>query len=221
MLNYSTPQHHYLQSSIERFSGKCGHSSLLIDIGCGHSPFLEKFSYDTKVLIDIERRGYVDVVSDVQALSIKDRCADLVILTEVLEHVTDERIALDEIYRILSPTGWFIISTPFMFGMHEKIDYRRWTAQGLRKLLEDHGFKIVEFNYRGGIVSVLLTSWRNIPKDLLGGDFQSRTAKLLYPIIALHFLFCFVLTPFAILFDKFDKNKLSSTGYVILAQKPS
>jgi SAM-dependent methyltransferase len=219
LLDYGTPQHYYLQNTIREFSKKCGHVSLLIDIGCGYSPFFEKFSYKSKILFDIEKRGNIDLLSDVQSLSLRDNCADLVLLTEVLEHISDERVALTEINRILSQGGWFIISVPFLFGIHETVDFRRWTDQGLRKLLEEHGFKIVDFVYRGGIFSALLCLWRNMPRELLGGDFQSLLAKVFFPLIWLHFIICLLLTPIAILLDNFDKSKLSSTGYIVLCQK--
>jgi len=219
LFDYSTPQHYYLQKSIKDFSKRCGYGSLLIDIGCGHSPFTKKFLSKNLILVDIKKRGNVNFLSDVQALSIKGNCADLVLFTEVLEHVKDENKALAEIYRILRPGGWFIVSVPFLFGIHEAIDYRRWTAQGLRKLLQGHDFNIVDFRYRGAYFSTLLCLWRDMPRELLGGDFQSLTAKFLSPLIGLHFVICMLLTPVVILLDKVDKRKLSTIGYIVLCRK--
>jgi hypothetical protein len=90
---------------------------------------------------------------------------------------------------------------------------------GLQKLLKVHGFKIVDFVYRGGIFSALLCIWRNIPRDLLGGSFQSTKAKVLYPIITLHFILCLILTPIAVFLDKLDKKKQFSVGYIVPCQK--
>jgi ubiquinone/menaquinone biosynthesis C-methylase UbiE len=138
LLDYSTPQHYYFQNIMKNFSKKVGHIPFLIDVGCGQAPFLYKFSYNQKVLIDIEK-GIDDIdflCCDVQALAIKDGCADMVLLNEVLEHVEDEKKALSEIYRVLRPGGFFVISVPFLFGIHEKVDYRRWTEQGCKNYLK-------------------------------------------------------------------------------------
>jgi len=221
ILDYSSPQNYYLQNSIKDFSKTCGSVCRLIDVGSGRSPFIGKFCFEIKILVDIEKRGSVDMLSDVQALAIKDNHADLVLLTEVLEHVPDENKALKEISRILSLGGWFILSVPFLFGIHESVDYRRWTAQGIQKLLEDHGFKIIDFQTRGGFFSTVLCIWRNMPRELLGGNFRSAMAKILSPLIALNFILCLILTPLAILLDQLDKKKLSSTGYIVLCQKPA
>jgi SAM-dependent methyltransferase len=219
LLNYSTPQHYYLQNSIRDFSKKIDHVSLIIDIGCGYSPFIEKFSYKRRILVDIEKRGDIDFLSDVQSLAIKDNSAELVLLTEVLEHVPDENKTLSEIYRILRPNGWFIVSVPFLFGVHETVDYRRWTAQGLRKQLQEQGYNITDFRYRGGCFSTLLCLWRNMPRELLGGDFRSFMAKVFVPLIGLHFVICLLLTPIVIFLDRLDKKKLSSTGYIVLCRR--
>jgi ubiquinone/menaquinone biosynthesis C-methylase UbiE len=37
---------------------------------------------------------------------------DAITLTDVLEHVADEQAALDEMFRILKPSGRLIITTP-------------------------------------------------------------------------------------------------------------
>lgn len=219
LLDYSNPHQFYLKKSIKELSKKCGSINTMIDIGCGNSPFIDKFLAKNIILTDIEKRGDVDFISDAQALPIKNDYLDLVLFTEVLEHIKDENFTLFEIYRIIKPGGWFVISVPFLFGIHERVDYRRWTDQGLRMVLETHGFKIIDFIYKGGIFSTLLVIWRNIPRELLGGNFRSVMAKILFPAIVFNFILCLILTPIAILLDKLDKKKLSSTGYTVLCQK--
>ncbi len=58
-----------------------------------------------------------------------------------------------------------------------------------------------------------------MPRELLGGNYRSLIAKILIPVIGLHLILCMLLTPGAILLDKFDKGKLSTTGYIALCQK--
>lgn len=46
------------------------------------------------------------------ALPYSDQSFDMVLLTEVLEHLTDEKQALREIKRVLKPGGWLVITVP-------------------------------------------------------------------------------------------------------------
>jgi SAM-dependent methyltransferase len=60
---------------------------------------------------------------------------DMVICTEVLEHTKQPFKAVDEIYRILKPSGIAAVSTPFNFRIHGPLpDCWRFTEHGLREL---------------------------------------------------------------------------------------
>jgi hypothetical protein len=67
--------------------------------------------------------------------------------------------------------------------------------------------------------SNLFLCHRLIKVELLGGNFKSKIAKLFFPLIALHFAVCLILTPMAILLDGLDKKKLSASGYAVLCEK--
>jgi len=104
---------------------------------------------------------------------------DIVVASQVIEHLQKPQILLKEIYRILKPTGNAIISTPNlgawhnrlylllgkqpepckvsddMFPDHEKPGHLRiFTANELIKLLEFHNFKIEKVIKTFGNVTV-------------------------------------------------------------------
>lgn len=60
---------------------------------------------------------------DLQALTFADGSVDFVSCFHVLEHVPDDRLALRELHRVLSPTGRLILCVPITFGRRETIDY--------------------------------------------------------------------------------------------------
>ena len=92
--------------------------------------------------------------------SIPDGAVDLLLLTEVVEHLDDENLShvLSECYRVLSPKGTFVLTTPneedletanvmcpecgctFHMWQHQ----RAWSADSLRQTLNRVGFKRVE-----------------------------------------------------------------------------
>jgi hypothetical protein len=53
---------------------------------------------------------------DITQINLPDNSQDLIICYHVLEHVADDRKAMDEIYRILDSNGVCIIQTPFRDG---------------------------------------------------------------------------------------------------------
>lgn len=53
-----------------------------------------------------------DMHFDVQHIPMKDRSVDVVICNHLLEHVEDDAMALNELYRIMRPGGWGIMLVP-------------------------------------------------------------------------------------------------------------
>ena len=63
---------------------------------------------------------------------------------------------IDEWARLLKPNGLLLVTTPFIWPEHEvPYDFGRYSSHGLKHVLEEHGFEIVEFQRVGGELSVL------------------------------------------------------------------
>ncbi|MDQ5900850.1 MAG: hypothetical protein QG600_428 [Patescibacteria group bacterium] len=88
---------------------------------------------------------------------------DLIICTEVIEHLEDDLKALKVIYKLLKPNGIAIISTPslnaplYKLGLATDFDkrvghLRRYSMESLRKLSKQAGFKIVASNKQEGVI---------------------------------------------------------------------
>jgi len=93
--------------------------------------------------ITLARQRYPDITFEVCGLEqtpFAPEFFDVVILNDVLEHVADEQKALNEMCRILSPEGSFIITTPHR-GLFAFMDpdnytyYLRTKAPGLYRTL--------------------------------------------------------------------------------------
>ncbi|MGH7090909.1 MAG: class I SAM-dependent methyltransferase, partial [Stellaceae bacterium] len=68
---------------------------------------------------------------------------DCVLSSQVLEHVPAPPSYLEEAHRVLRPGGTLLLSTHGLFEDHAcPADYWRWTAYGLKKLVESAGFGV-------------------------------------------------------------------------------
>ncbi len=105
-----------------------------LDIGSGHGPYAAYFP--NRVSIDIASGPGVDKVMDAHDLyEFADGTFDTILCTEVLEHLHSPHVAIDEMYRVLKPGGAVILTTRFIFPLHNiPGDYLRFTRYGLAHL---------------------------------------------------------------------------------------
>ncbi len=96
-----------------------------------------KAQYTSCDIVTLDIRPPADVVGDIMNLPFEDGTFDAVVCLEVLEHVKNPFIALQEAHRALKSGGIFIGSAPFCYELHgeEYGDYWRFTRQGWGELL--------------------------------------------------------------------------------------
>lgn len=68
------------------------------------------------VAVDIEDRPHATVRADLASLPLQSDSFDAAICIHVLEHVVDDRTAMREMFRVLKPGGWALISVPIRLG---------------------------------------------------------------------------------------------------------
>ncbi len=101
---------------------------------------------------------------------------DVVVASDVLEHIDDDARAVQEIARVLQPGGAFIFSVPahpWLFGPHDAALFhrRRYVERGLRSLVEESGLRIRRLSYWNSTLFPLYCAHR-----LLGRFRGSRSA---------------------------------------------
>lgn len=130
---------------------------VLYDYGCGGMPYRSELEPRlTRYLgIDLPENDLADVaVEAIGAVGLPDSEADVVLSTQVLEHVPDPHAYLCEAWRLLKPGGSLILSTHGLFKYHpDPTDYWRWTESGLALQLQRAGFEVVRSKRDFGLMS--------------------------------------------------------------------
>jgi SAM-dependent methyltransferase len=120
--------------TLDRFIARHATALPTLDIGAQNGPYAA--SFPNRVALDIRPGAGVRVIGDAQALGIADDSFDVVLCTEVLEHLPEPQRAVDEMFRVLRPGGLLLLTTRFIFPIHDAPhDYFRFTKYGLRYLL--------------------------------------------------------------------------------------
>jgi len=152
-----------------------GAGTYVLDFGCADLPYRDLFS-DSVNYIAADLGGNPNADIEIQAaglLPISEGRCDVVLSTQVLEHVESPKAYLTEARRVLKDDGHIILSTHGFWPYHaDPVDYWRWTADGLKLELERCGFKIESLTgIGGGLVTVSVqmfqeATFRKLPKFL-------------------------------------------------------
>jgi SAM-dependent methyltransferase len=117
----------------------------VLDFGCGSRPYESWFTEAGALYhgADIDAQAEVRVARGGR-LEAPDRQFDIVASFQVLEHVWDIDLYLREARRVLRDDGRLLLSTHGSWPYHPHPgDFRRWTADGLRREVVERGFELV------------------------------------------------------------------------------
>jgi SAM-dependent methyltransferase len=161
------------------------------------------------VALDIDAQRRPDIVGDICAYDFKGQQFDTIVMAEILEHIHSPHLALENVHRILKNGGRLILTTPFIFPIHEApYDYYRYTRYGLAYLLRH--FRDVSIKERNSwaeaidVLSVRLIMDKNWP------------ARILAPFLV---LLAFIKWPISFLLSRMIRTNFITSGYVVTALK--
>ncbi len=122
----------------------------LLDVGCSNKPYEHLFNVDSYIGLEIDtpynrKNKKADFFYDGKQFPFENNSFDIVLSSQVLEHVDNPEEFILNINKVLITGGGLIISVPFIGDEHEiPYDYRRYTSFGLKYILEKNGFQIIE-----------------------------------------------------------------------------
>ncbi len=122
---------------------------VLIDYGCGSMPYRSLFQQKVQSYkgADLSDNPQIEIKLDEKGrLMCANDSANVVLSTQVLEHVDDPALYLSEAHRVLKNDGLLLLTTHGYWMYHpDPFDYWRWTSAGLKKVVEMNGFEVVDF----------------------------------------------------------------------------
>jgi SAM-dependent methyltransferase len=144
-------------------------SKRIVELGAGIGTFT-KYLLEKEIVIPIDlHEGCVKIlkerfkeydnvlprqldISDPQLIELASYKPDAVITINVLEHIADDMAVIENVFKILSPQGGFLIFVPafnFLFGKTDMTvgHMRRYSKEELKKKLMEAGFTIKKMHY--------------------------------------------------------------------------
>lgn len=177
--------HEYLFPVVSNLLKNVPSGSTVLDAGCGNGSFLARFQdrgwklYGSDLSlsgIQIARSSFPNIdffVADAQVLYADFLKAagpvDVILSTEVIEHLYNARGFLRNLYQLLKPGGTLVITTPYhgylknlLLALTGKMDehftalwdqghIKFWSRRTLEHILKETGFTNMEFTGAGRI----------------------------------------------------------------------
>lgn len=127
----------------------------VLDIGCGNKPYKKLFKDKCFEYLGCDivqsSESCVDIICEATNIPLEDNSFDTIFCTQVIEHVGDHNKLIHEMYRLLKPNGYAIVSGPLYWHLHEEPhDYFRFTKYGFKYIFEKRGFEMVNILANGG-----------------------------------------------------------------------
>ena len=103
--------------------------------------------------------------SSLTDIPLANHTIDFILCTEVLEHISDDQKALDELARVLVPEGWLLISVPTPPAVPDPAHVREgYESKDLQSMLEARGFDVVETRFcMFRFFRWILANWAQLP----------------------------------------------------------
>jgi ubiquinone/menaquinone biosynthesis C-methylase UbiE len=141
---------------------------LVLDIGAGTCPYRKLFAhcdyrthdfkkYEGVKLGNTKDYGEIDYVSDITAIPLPAASVDVILCTEVFEHLPEPIAALAEMTRLLKPGGRMFLTAPLGSGLHQLPYhyYGGFTPEWYRHFATKFELRVVEIRPNGGFFKLL------------------------------------------------------------------
>ncbi|MBU2544923.1 class I SAM-dependent methyltransferase [Patescibacteria group bacterium] len=198
-----------------------GAGSKILDAGAGHNRFKKYFPDCLYKTQDFKQYGEIDYVCDIINIPVEASSFDVIICTEVFEHIPRPDLALKEFFRILKPNGKLYITAPLNSVIHQAPYhyYGGFSKFWYSRYLNKYGFKEIDIKKKKGFFAFY--SYETFRALLFLIKSKKWRHKILIPLTV---PLIFILPPLLFGLDKhnLDTYKLDTectAGYIVKAIK--
>lgn len=137
------------------FSRNIPDGALVLDAGAGEQPYRHLLAHTQYESADFEQVDKPYVVStyvcDLKQIPVENERFDFILFNQVMEHLPEPQLVLEELYRVLKPGGELLYTGPLFYEEHEiPYDYFRYTQFSLKKLFSESGFTLERLDWLEG-----------------------------------------------------------------------
>ncbi len=177
-------------------------SDIVLDVGCSNTPLLNYLSAKSRIVIGIDtdlnalrsinkKNSYL-IAASAENLPIESEVIDTVLMLDVIEHLSSDKMAIAEAWRVLKKDGILILSVPYK-GLFTFLDpenlsiklkhkkyarhHKHYSYKDLRILLF-RLFKIEKLHYGGLFLYPITFGLNNFMKRHFGWDLSNFWRKL-------------------------------------------
>lgn len=135
-------------------AGQCRYRNLFDHTQYKAQDFAQYGGSATGPLQETWNYGTLDYVCDITDIPVPDASFDVVLCTEVLEHVPDPIATVRELARVVAPQGSLLLTVPLGSGVHQEPYhfFGGFSPYFFHHHLEQLGLEIVEIKPLGGLL---------------------------------------------------------------------
>lgn len=233
-INFGRSNKKYRSEWLRKILSQLKPGSRLIDVGAGelrNKEYCLHLDYISQDFCQYEGKGdgaaiqtgdwdttKIDIVSDITAIPSPDASYDVILCSEVLEHVPDPVAALKEMCRLVKPNGQIILTVPFASWTHFAPFH---FSSGLSKYwferhLNEFGFNIEELTPNGGWMDFVAQEIWRLP--WIGRTYSKRAFGWIALITALPLMLVLRLMK---AFDHGSSELVTFGWHVVARKRPS
>ncbi|MDR7921525.1 class I SAM-dependent methyltransferase [Thermosynechococcus sp. HY213] len=188
----------------------------VLDVGCGDKPYRPLFAQATEYVgIDVAGREADYIVAPDAVFPFDDASFDVVLATQVVEHVENLPHTLGEISRVCKPGGMIVLSFPFLYNEHgSPYDFQRFTKHGAARLLP---YEVHTLECQGGFGSTVVILTLNWLENSFNANKLTRLLKAL--TLPLWIPFCLVMNGLGLLLDQIDWTEKFYNNVFVMFRK--
>lgn len=174
---------------------------ILLDAGCGtqlYKPYCKHLIYKTQDFGEYDGEGngvgmqsanwdygHLDYISDVWNIPEKDNTFDVILCTEVLEHIPYPIETIKEFSRLLKPGGVLLLTAPFSSLPHMTpyYFYSGFSKYFYEEILSKYGIEIERIDHNGN-------SFEYVAQELLRTKehVNNRVLRVMYQVVIYGFM---------------------------------